>query len=137
MASISATQVSRRVPLGIPPVQGRASSVRAERGHKVRRFRPGTRALREIRHFQKTTGLLIRKLPFAQLVREIASYMQPEYLMRWRAEALEALQEAAEEYLVKLLEDANICAIHAKRVTLMVKDIQLARRIRGLSEAFY
>lgn len=128
---------ARRESVATAPKQGRSSSVREERGHKVRRFRPGTRALREIRHFQKTTGFLIRKLPFARLVREVASYLQPEYELRWRDTAMEALQEAAEDYLVALLEDANLCAVHAKRVTCMVKDIQLARRIRGLSEAFY
>ena len=54
---------------------------------------------------------------------------------RWQAEALMALQEACEHYLVHLFEDSNLCAIHAKRVTIMVKDIQLARRIRGFSES--
>jgi len=101
---------------------------------KKRRFRPGTRALQEIRRYQRTTELLLRKLPFARLVREIADgFVQPgsgiEY--RWQAEALLALQEAAEYYLIHLFEDANLCAIHAKRVTLQTKDIQLARRIRG------
>ncbi|TMW62670.1 hypothetical protein Poli38472_005288 [Pythium oligandrum] len=95
-----------------------------------RRYRPGTVALREIRFYQRSTELLLRKLPFARLVREIQMEFTPrEY--RWQAEALLALQEAAEAHLVRLFEDANLCAIHAKRVTLMVKDIQLARRIRG------
>ena len=53
---------------------------------------------------------------------------------RWKADALLALQEMAEAYLVGLFEDANLAAIHAKRVTIMVKDIQLARRIRGLAD---
>ena len=94
------------------------------------RLRPGTRALREIRRFQKSTELLIRKLPFARLVREIQLPFTLEPY-RWQAEALLALQEAAEAYLVRLFEDANLCAIHGKRVTIMVRDIQLARRIRG------
>ncbi|KAK0419725.1 hypothetical protein QR680_014290 [Steinernema hermaphroditum] len=81
---------------------------------KPHRYRPGTVALREIRRYQKSTELLIRKLPFQRL-----------------SAAIGALQEASEAYLVGLFEDTNLCAIHAKRVTIMPKDIQLARRIRG------
>uniref|UniRef100_K3WMM6 Core Histone H2A/H2B/H3 domain-containing protein n=1 Tax=Globisporangium ultimum (strain ATCC 200006 / CBS 805.95 / DAOM BR144) TaxID=431595 RepID=K3WMM6_GLOUD len=95
-----------------------------------RRYRPGTVALREIRHLQRTTNLLLRKLPFARLVRELQAPFTKQPF-RWQAEALLALQEAAEAHLVRLFEDANMCAIHAKRVTVMVKDLQLARRIRG------
>ena len=100
--------------------------------------RPGTVALREIRRYQRSTDLLIRKLPFARLVREITetySSTPAEGEKRWKVEALMALQEAAESYLVHLFEDSNLCAIHAKRVTIFVKDIQLARRIRGFSES--
>ena len=93
------------------------------------RFRPGTVALREIRRYQKSTELLIRKLPFRRVVREIAQDFKPD--LRFRSDALSALQEASEAYLVGLFEDTNLCAIHAKRVTIMPKDIQLARRIRG------
>jgi histone H3/H4 len=93
--------------------------------------------LREIRKFQKSTDLLLRKLPFARLVREITENVEPLQTIRWQAQALLALQEAAEYHLVGLFEDANLCAIHAKRVTLMVKDIQLARRIRGIQHAAY
>ena len=89
----------------------------------------GTYALREVRHYQKTTKLLIRKLPFQRLVREIAQDMQND--LRFQGAALLALQEAVEAYLVRLFEDANISAIHAKRVTVMPKDILLVRRIRG------
>ncbi|KAL4242099.1 histone H3 [Abortiporus biennis] len=102
-----------------------------------RRFRPGTVALREIRKYQKSTDLLIRKLPFARVVREIALDMMTDMVdygetgLRWQSSAILALQEATEAYLVHLFEDANLCAIHAKRVTLMQRDIQLARRIRG------
>lgn len=98
---------------------------------KKRRARPGTKALREIRQYQKSTELLIRKLPFARVVREQTQLYTNKHDMRWRAEALLALQEASEAYLVGVFEDANLCAIHAKRVTLMVRDIQLARRIRA------
>ena len=90
---------------------------------------PGTVALREIRRYQKSTELLIRKLPFQRLIREIAQDFKTE--LRFQSSAVLALQEAAEAYLVGLFEDTNLCAIHAKRVTIMPKDIQLARRIRG------
>ena len=97
--------------------------------HKKKRFRPGRLALNEIRHFQRHTHLLIRRLPFQHLVREIADSFKTE--LRWRSSALMALQEACEAYLVWLFEDSNLCAIHAKRVTIMPKDIQLARCIHG------
>ncbi|KAG5246420.1 histone [Salix suchowensis] len=84
---------------------------------KPHRFRPGTHEL------------LIRKLPFQRLVREIAQDFKTD--LRFQSSAVAALQEAAEAYLVGLFEDTNLCAIHAKRVTIMPKDIQLARRIRG------
>ncbi|CAO2623268.1 Histone H3.3, partial [Lemmus lemmus] len=85
---------------------------------KPHRYRPSTVALREIPCYQKSTELLIRKLTFQRLVREISA-------------AIGALQEASEAYLVGLFEDTNLCAIHAKRVTMMPKDIQLARRTWG------
>ena len=96
---------------------------------KPHRYKPGTVALREIRKYQKSTELLIRKLPFQRLVREIAQDFKTD--LRFQSHAVLALQEAAEAYLVGLFEDTNLCAIHAKRVTIMPKDIQLARRIRG------
>ena len=96
---------------------------------KPHRYRPGTVALREIRKFQKSTDLLIRKLPFQRVVREIAGEYKSD--LRFQSQAVLALQEAAEAYLVGLFEDTNLCAIHAKRVTIMPKDMQLARRIRG------
>jgi histone H3 len=96
---------------------------------KTHRFRPGTVALREIRRYQKSTELLIRKVPFCRLVREIAQDFKTD--LRFQSGAIMALQEASEAYLVHLMEDTNLCAIHAKRVTIMPKDLQLARRIRG------
>jgi histone H3 len=93
------------------------------------RYRPGTRALQEIRRYQKTTDLLIRKLPFQRLVRQIAADFKKD--LRFQSAAILALQEASEAYLISLFEDTNLCAIHAKRVTIMPKDLQLARRIRG------
>ena len=119
---------------------------------KPHRYRPGTVALREIRKYQKSTELLIRKLPFQRLVREIAQDFKTGALLpmwaagslslsdtscchcadlRFQSSAVLALQEASEAYLVGLFEDTNLAAIHAKRVTIMPKDIQLARRIRG------
>lgn len=95
---------------------------------KAHRYRPGTVALREIRRYQKSTELLIRKLPFQRVVREIANSFG---IFRFQSTAILALQEAAEAYLTGLFEDTNLCAIHAKRVTIMPKDMQLARRIRG------
>ncbi|XBI62439.1 hypothetical protein VPH35_043058 [Triticum aestivum] len=87
---------------------------------KPRRYRLGTVALREFRKYQKGTELLIRKLPFQRLID-----------LHFQSHAVLALQEAAEAYLVGLFEDTNLCAVHAKRVTIMSKDVHLARRIRG------
>jgi histone H3 len=92
-------------------------------------YKPGTVALREIRRYQKSTELLIRKLPFQRLVREIAQDFKSD--LRFQSSAIGALQESVEAYLVSLFEDTNLCAIHAKRVTIQSKDIQLARRLRG------
>ena len=114
------------------------SGMKAPKGRvkKRYRYRPGTVALKQIRQYQKSTELLIRKLPFQRLVREIAG--DSEVIrsplcgkVRFQSAAIMALQEASEAYLVGLFEDSNLCAIHAKRVTIMPKDIQLARRIRG------
>ena len=108
-------------------VTGGEGGIKGRKPH--RRFRPGTVALREIRKFQKSTDLLIHKLPFFGLVREIAQEFKAD--LRFASLAVDAIQEAAEAYLVGLFEDTNLCAIHAKRVTIMPKDMQLARRIRG------
>ncbi|PIC28090.1 hypothetical protein B9Z55_020120 [Caenorhabditis nigoni] len=97
---------------------------------KPHRYRPGTVALREVRRYQKSTELLIRKRPFERLVREIAQDMKSD--LRFQSSAIEALQEASERFLVEIFELTQLCAIHAKRVTITPKDIQLARRIRGV-----
>ena len=97
---------------------------------KPHRYCPGTVSLREIWRYQKSTELLIRKLPFQRLVREIAQDLG-KINIPFQSGAIMALQEALEAYLVGLLEDANLCAVHAKRVTIMPKDIQLAHHIRG------
>ena len=96
---------------------------------KPHRYRPGTVALREIRRYQKSTDLLIRKAPFQRLVREVAQDFAKD--LRFQHTGVLALQEASEAYLVGLFEDTNLCAIHGKWVTIMPKDIQLVRRIRG------
>ncbi|XVF73047.1 hypothetical protein PTKIN_Ptkin12aG0170100 [Pterospermum kingtungense] len=100
---------------------------------KPHRYRPGTRALQEIRKYQKTTMPLIPAASFIREVRAISYQFAPD-ITRWQAEALVAIQEAAEDYLVQLFGDAMLCAIHAKRVTLMKKDIQLARRLGGMGQ---
>ncbi|KAJ2615324.1 centromeric DNA-binding histone H3-like protein cse4 [Coemansia sp. RSA 1365] len=105
---------------------------------RKRRTPNGIKALREIRMYQKSTDMLIAKLPFARVVKEIAQDYVSDYThsgtptgLRWQSSAILALQEASEAFLVHLFEDANLCALHAKRVTIMQRDIQLARRIRG------
>ena len=114
------------------------SGMKAPKGgvKKLHRFRPGTVALKEIQRYQKSTELLIRKLPFQQLVREIAGDHKVITSplcgkVRFQSLAIKVLQEASEAYIVGLFEDTNLCAIHAKRVTILPKDIQLARRIHG------
>ena len=118
------------VPGNVAAKHGPPSGVK-----KKRRYKPGTVALRDIRRYQKSTELLIRKLPFQRFVRELANDMvsmsEHPSGMRWQSTAVLALQEAAEAYLVHLFEDTNLSSIHAKRITIMVKDLQLARRIRG------
>jgi len=99
-----------------------------------RRYRPGTRALMEIRRYQRNTDLLIPKMPFSRVIREIAQSLCATKDLRFQSTAIMCLQEAAEAFLVTLFEDSVLCAIHAKRVTLMPKDMDLARRIRGRSE---
>ena len=118
-----------------PRKQLATKAARAKKGvpaggvKKPHRYRPGTVALREIRKYQRSTELLIKKLPFQRLVREIAQDFKTD--LRFQSTAILALHEAAEAYMVGVFEDTNLCAIHAKRVTIMPKDMQLARRIRG------
>ena len=107
-----------------------AAAVAAKTKEKKKlRFKPGTIALREIRRYQKSTQMLMPRAPFQRLVRNICSSIDGD--LRFQSQALIALQESAEAYITGLFEDANLCAIHANRVTLMKKDMVLARRIRG------
>ncbi|XP_006639039.3 histone H3-like centromeric protein A [Lepisosteus oculatus] len=118
----------RQVPPPPPPPQKSDSA--GEKPVKKRTYRPGSRALMEIRRYQESTNLLLRKRSFARLVREVCKQM---FLMdyRWQGIAITALQEAAEAFLVRLFQDSYLCSLHAKRVTLFSRDVQLARRIRG------
>ena len=123
----TAGKVPRKTPVGQKAAKKSAPGNTGVK--KTHRFRPGTVALREIRRYQKSTELLVRKLPFQRLVREVAQEFKSD--LRFQSSAVLALQEASESYMVGLFEDTNLCAIHAKRVTIMTKDMQLARRIRG------
>lgn len=108
------------------------SQQRAMSSQTPKRRKPGVVALKEIRKYQKGVELLIRKMPFQRLVRELAQFLGTETAdFRWRPSAIEALQYAAEDNLVGIFEDSNLAAIHAKRVTIAPKDMQLARRLRG------
>ncbi|KAF1768523.1 hypothetical protein GCK72_000335 [Caenorhabditis remanei] len=121
-------QTARKLTGGKPRKQLCTMQARFSRPHtggqkRPHRFRPGTVALRDIRKYQKTTDLLLRKLPFQRLVREIAQGFRTADL-RFQSLAIMALQEAAEAYLVGLFEDTNLCAIHARRVTIFPKDME-------------
>ena len=96
---------------------------------KMRRYKPGTVTLREIKRYQKSVDMLLPRASFQRLVRNIT--MDMDHNLRFQSQALQALQEATEAYIVGLFEDTNLCAIHAKRVTVQKKDMDLARRIRG------
>ena len=96
---------------------------------KTFRFRPGTVALRQIRKYQKSTELLIRKLPFQRLVREIAQKI--DNTLRFQSTVILALQETSEAFLVTMFEKVNLCAIHGNRVTIKPKDILLWKRMMG------
>ncbi|XP_069800346.1 histone H3-like centromeric protein A [Dendropsophus ebraccatus] len=117
-----------------PSPRGRPDSRRRRSSQRQRRYRPGARAMMEIRKYQKSTELLIRKTPFSRLVREVCMEYTRGVPFLWQSAALAALQESAEAFLVRLFEDSYLCSFHAKRVTLYAKDIQLARRIRGLQD---
>lgn len=144
--SPDANDGTERSPAAAVPLKPKAKVLRKKTGAKSatgsatasitapkpRRYRPGTVALREIRKYQKSTDLLLKKGPFQRLVREVANKcIRADSTIRFQASAVIALQEATEAYLVGVFEDSNLCAIHAKRVTLMPKDMQLCRRMRN------
>jgi len=118
-----------KAPAGLARAAARRATKAGSKPVVKRRYRHGTVALRDIRKFKRSGELLLSKLPFQRLVREVAQ--EYKNTPRLQASAVLALQEAAEAYLVGLFQDAQLCAVHAKRVTVVSKDIQLARRIRG------
>ncbi|XP_037981946.1 histone H3-like centromeric protein A [Motacilla alba alba] len=98
---------------------------------RARKHRPGQRALQEIRRYQSSTRLLLRPGPFACLVRELCLRFSRGVDHRWQRVALLALQEAAETFMVWLLEDAYLCSLHARRAALFPMDVQLAWCLQG------
>ncbi|XP_061875921.1 LOW QUALITY PROTEIN: histone H3-like centromeric protein A [Colius striatus] len=121
----------RRAPPGSPPPPAPPRR-RPPPAEPLRLYRPPQRVLKEIRKYQSSTQLLLRQRPFARLVREICLQFTRGVDYRWQSMALLALQEAAEAFVVRLLEDSYLCSLHARRVTLQPRDVQLARRLRGL-----
>ena len=121
---LSSEQARKNAAKAAAAAQKNLGNLRTGGLKRPMRYCPGTVALREIRQYQKTTELLIRKLPFNRLVREVTQDFKTD--LRFQTQAIGALQEAAEAYLVGLFEDTNLCAIHAKLVMIMPKDIQLA-----------
>ena len=123
-AKVEVAKTSKKI---IKKVEDKKMRDQAEK-RKIR-FRPGTVALREIKKYQKSTDQLIPRAPFQRLVRDICSGIDNE--LRFQSQALVALQEASEAYLTGLFEDTNLCCLHANRMTVLKKDMDLARRIRG------
>ena len=109
----------------------RRSQPSSQARKKPYKYRPGTVALREIRKYQKSHDLLIRKLRFSRLVREIANDFKTD--LRFRSTSMEALQEASEAFMTGIFEDTNLLAIHGKRVTVQPKDIQLCVRLHRIT----
>ena len=112
-----------------PIVLSRRQQPPLQNERKSRRFRPGTLALKEIRRYQRSTERLIPKAPFKRLVKEILSQQGDGDVIRIQAEAIDVLQEAVEAYMFSLFNGTNECAIHAKRTTVRIKDMKLARRL--------
>ncbi|XP_049831928.1 histone H3-3-like isoform X1 [Schistocerca gregaria] len=111
-------------------LQGSESSTRQVK--RKRTTKPGYKALKEIRKYQRSTQLVIPKIPFVRLIKEILMTVSRETnVSRIERSAVEALQEAAEMVIVQLFEDGMLCAVHAKRVTLLSRDIHLVLRLTG------
>ena len=130
------TKQTARTNIGGHTCAGRLYWVKKKK--KSNRTRPGIVALKEINKYQKSAELLIRKLPFQRLVKQIAQDLDED--LKLQSSAVFALQETAEAYLTSFFEDTNLCAIHSKRVTIMPNDMQLAWRIRGdpkLNKSWY
>ena len=125
----AAKKIGSKAKAGSKKTAPAKGGIKKGEGARKVRFRPGTVALREIRRYQKSTKNLLPRAPFHRLVRSICSGIDGD--LRFGSQALVALQEASEAYLVGVFEDTQLCAIHANRVTVMKKDMELARRIRG------
>ena len=130
----SVTTAKTKTPAGSGRVAQKEPRTNQRTSQQVRKWRPGTLALREIRKYQKSTEYLIPKAPFHRLVREITQALAPGLGYRYQSTALAALQEAVEVYAICLLSDAQIAAIHARRITVMPKDLHIVRRLRGEAE---
>ena len=104
-------------------------AIRDEKLEKQRKVQKGMQALKEIQRYQKGVDLLIRRVPFQRLVREIIQKRREG--LKLQSSTVLVLQEASEAFLVGLMEQANLCTIHVKRVTIMPRDIQLACRFWG------
>ena len=115
----------------IGPSKGGMKMTASQQEKKKMKFKPGTVALREIRRYQKSMSLLLPRASFQRVVKSVCFDSLGQTDVRFQAQALIALQEATEAYLVGVFEDANLCCIHANRVTIQKKDMSLARRIRG------
>ena len=124
-----APQTARKAPKAKVGKKKAAKSASGVKKTTKRRWHAGTVALRQIKKAMKSTNLLLRKAPFQRLVRELAGNYKEG--LRFASSAVLALQEATESYIVSVLSDTNLCAIHAKRVTIMPRDLHLARRLRG------
>ena len=123
---------SKKMPAkakGSKAVKKSAPAAGGIKERKARRNKPGTVTLREVKKYQKSINNLLPRASFQRLVRSICSDLDHE--LRFQSQALLALQEASEAYIVGVFEDTNLCAIHAKRATIFKKDMDLARRIRG------
>lgn len=123
------TKKSRSIGTGTAATEGKAVASKVEKKErKPHKWRPGTVSIREIKKYQKSTDLLLRKLPFQRLVREVTGSFNPD--LRFQATALECLQEACENYLVGLYEDSQLLALHGNRISIQAKDMSLAQRLR-------
>ncbi len=131
-------QTARKSTGGTPPrfhlatKAARAAAQKAIAMRKPHRWCPGIVAAREIRKFQKRTDLLIRKVPFQHVVREIVQQVSRKSDLQMQSTALLALQEAAEYFMVDIFNDTNLFALHVKRKTIMVKVLVLACCIQGI-----
>ncbi|OAX78151.1 hypothetical protein ACJ72_07543 [Emergomyces africanus] len=115
-----------KTPAGKEPAQTKS--------HKSHHYKPGTVALHEIHCYQKSTELLILKLLFQCVVREIAHDFKKDIC--FEKSTLLVLQKAVESYMINNFEMINLCAIHAQRVTIQKKNMRLVRRLHEMMIGF-